>query len=374
MSTTLKHSKSESSSDKVLHNESTTLIPGLPNHLAHLCLFHLHPALLYPVCSSWRRLIYSPSFPPFPSLYVLLSPRTSDEDSSNSLEFFSFDLISSTWCPLPSPPSDPPLRLLYRHPSFISRNLPVQSLTVSGHLVLIAASTHHFFPALPRPLVFHPLSKQWFFGPPLPAPRRWCVAGSADGTVYVASGIGANYQPDVARSIEKWDLKKNSTEWRWEKLAELKDGRFSREAVEAVGFRDKLCMVNVKGHAMKEGAVYDVVKDKWEKMPEGMLAGWNGPAASNEEDVMYVVDDEKGGLKKYDMENDCWQEVIESSERLKGAEQIAVGRGRLCAAYGNGGRIAVVDVARPARAWFVHPPPEMEVVAVHILPRMNRQL
>ena len=71
-------------------------------------------------------------------------------------------------------------------------------------------------------------------------------------------------------------MNKKEKEWIWEKMAGLKDGRFSREAVEAIGYRGKLCMVNVKGNAIKQGGVYNVAMNQWEDMPEGMLAGWNG--------------------------------------------------------------------------------------------------
>lgn len=230
------------------NEESILLVPGLPNELAELCLLKLDPALLSSVCRSWRRLIYSPSFPPFFSLYALISPLSTHQPS-NSIQFFSLDPISSKWIPLPSPP--PPLQLLHRHPAFISRKLPIQSLTVSGHLVLIAATTHHFLPALPSPLLFDPLSKNWLFGPPLPTPRRWCASGVSHGAVYVASGIGSHYNSDVAQSMEKWDMKKRMTEWCWEKMAKLKDVKFSREAAEAIGYKGKLYMVNVKGNACK---------------------------------------------------------------------------------------------------------------------------
>ena len=62
------------------------------------------------------------------------------------------------------------------------------------------------------------------------------------------------------------------------------------------------------------------------------------------------------------------------SEFLKGADQIAARRGRVCAVCADGARIAVVDVVdKPARIWIVNPPPKTEAVAVHILPRMIRQ-
>lgn len=359
--------------------DDESLLPGLPNHLAHICLSSLSPSLLFSVCHAWRRLLYSHSYPPFFSLYVLLSPplnaakRNVDQvDTINSVEFLSLDPISSTWQSLPSPPSDPPLHLIHRYPSFLSRNLPIQSLTVANHLVLMAATTGRFVPALSRPLLFHPESNYWFFGPPFTIPRRWCATGSVGGTVYLASGVGSHYSGDVARSMERWDTKQKKENWRWEKMAALKDGRFSREAIEAVGCKGKLYMVNVKGNAVKDGWVYNVEENQWENMPKGMLAGWSGPAATMDEEVIYVVDEVKGALSEYDSERDCWKKVIELPE-LKRAEQIAAGRGRVCVVCGNGERIVVVDVVTtPTRVWEVEPPPGQQVVSLHILPRMSK--
>ncbi|KVI00593.1 F-box/kelch-repeat protein SKIP25-like [Cynara cardunculus var. scolymus] len=364
------------------HSETTVdpsdepaLLPGLPNHLAQACLSTVRPSLLSAVCRQWRRLIYTPYFPPFLSLYAIVA-NNNGSHLSDSVGFFNFDPISSKWTTLPTPTVDPPLRFLHRHPSFISRNLTIQSLTVSSRLVLIAATGHNFLPALSHPLIFDPLTGEWFLGPPLSNPRRWCAAGSIGDAVYVASGVGAHYRGDVARMVEKWDVKRRRDEWRWEEMAALNDGRFSRESVEAVGYKGKLCMVNVKGNAGKEGVVYDVEENRWEKMAAGMLSRWKGPVGVAEEKVMYVVDEEKGAVRKYDDENDCWEEMIEGSELLKGAEQMAVGGGKLCVVSGGGRRITVVDmVAEPVKLWAVDPPlPENEVISVHILSRPSKSL
>ncbi|XWS57963.1 hypothetical protein CRYUN_Cryun09bG0218300 [Craigia yunnanensis] len=380
METTIKCCK-KTKIDSFDNTDDETLLPGLPDDLAQRCLSSVSPSFLFSVCHPWRRFLYSPSFPPFFSLYVLLSPlqiptRRSLEEGTplNSIEFFSFDPLSSAWRPLPNPPQNPPLHLLHRHPSFLSRKFPIQSLTVSNHLVLIAATTHKLFPALSSPLVFHPESNRWFYGPQVSTPRRWCATGSIRGVVYMASGVGFHYKRDVARSMEQWDVNKKSESWGWENKAQLKDGRFSREAVEAVGYRGKLCMVNVKGNALKEGSVYNVELDKWEDIPRGMIAGWNGPVATMDEDVIYAIDEVKGCLSKYDGEKDCWVKVIEL-EQLKRAEQIAAVRGKICAVAAKGERIIVLDVGeRPGRFWEVVPPRGLEVVAVHVLPRMSRQV
>ncbi|WOL05494.1 F-box/kelch-repeat protein SKIP25-like [Canna indica] len=353
--------------------DAQPLLPGLPDHLAQLCLSLLPAPLLFSVCRPWRRLLYSPSTPPFLSLFALLSP--SDDggagSSADPIGFHAFDPLSARWAPLPAPPPHPPLRrLVLRHPSFIARSLPVQSVAAGGHLVILAATTQRLLPALPRPLVFHPASCRWRLGPPLPEPRRWCAAGTARGAIYLASGIGSAYSADVARSAERWDPAGGAS---WERIAPLPDGRFCREAVEAVASRGKLCMVNVCGRAAKQGTVYDVEADRWEEMPPGMLAGWSGPAASAEDNdsPIYVVDEHSGALRAYDWATDRWATVVQS-ERLKGATQMAAGGGRVCVVCGGGRVVVVVDVAvKKGRTWAVETPEGNRVLAVHVLPRMS---
>nr|KYP46140.1 F-box/kelch-repeat protein SKIP25 [Cajanus cajan] len=307
--------------------EEEGLIPGLPDHIAQLSLASLPPKLLFTLSHSWRRLLYSPTFPPFNCLYALLAPP-----HSPSLHFHAYDPLSATWQALPPPPPEPPL--LLRHPAFLSRSLAVQSISLGGRLLLLAATTHNLTPALPRPLVFHPPSRSWSHGPPL-SPRR-CLAHAAA--------------------------------WEWQPKAQLRDARFSREAVDAVGWRGTLCMVNVKGDAAKEGVVYDVAGDFWKDMPEGMLNGWRGPVAAMEERLMFVVDEAKGALRKYIPQQDAWEDILHN-HRLKGAQQLVAHQGKLCVVSPSG--ISVVDVAAaPPRIFPVKLPEGLEPVAVHVLPRM----
>ncbi|XP_057503673.1 F-box/kelch-repeat protein SKIP25-like [Actinidia eriantha] len=366
-------------SDQSDSSDHQPLLPGLPDHIAQLCLSRVRPSTLFSVSRSWRRVIYTPSFPPFFSLYALLLPtQITSDHQTHPIEFSSFDPISSRWDRIPPPP--PPLRpILRRHPSFLSRNLPIQSVTVSGNLVLLAATADNLLPALPRPLVFDPISQNWGFGPSLRTPRRWCTAGASGDTVFVASGIGSHYTTDAARSVERWDLRNNrrgkhglELGGNWEKLGAMRDGKFSRDAIDGVGWRGKLCMVNVKGDSAKEGVVYDVDNDHWAEMPEGMLAGWRGPAAAMDEGTLFAVDEAKGVLRRYDGASDRWEEVV-AEVRLRGAERMAAAGGRVCVVCGGGGGIVVVDVvASPPRLWVVDTPADFEAVDIHILPRMSR--
>ncbi|GAB4857916.1 hypothetical protein Ancab_015821 [Ancistrocladus abbreviatus] len=364
------------------------LIPGLPDHVAHLVLSKCHPSVLYSVCSAWRRLIYSHLFPPFLSLYVLgcssfnsinHHQQSNERQVTTLIQLMNFDPISSQWISIPQPPDQTPLPLLIRHPAFLSRTLPIQSVAVDNNLVLLAGTTHQLLPALPRPLIFSPLAKNWSHGPPIAVPRRWCAAGILGRTVFLASGIGSHFSPDVARSAEMWELRNCSAsssggDWgKWKKVGSLKGGRFCREAIDAVGWRGKICMVNVKGDAAKDGAVYDVETDAWKEMPEGMKAGWRGPAAAMEGEVMFAVDEKNGVLRRYDDEYDRWVDVLEA-ERLRKAQHIEAAGGRVCVVCGgDSSGVVVVDVvASPPRMWVVDVPPGFEAIAVHILPRMNR--
>ncbi|KAJ0967975.1 hypothetical protein J5N97_024892 [Dioscorea zingiberensis] len=358
--------------DGVGGEDQQPLLPGLPDHLAQQCLALLPPSLLFSVCRPWRRLLYSPTFPPFLSLYALLSSPTSDADlDRDPIGFYAYDPISTTWAALPSPPPDLPLRrVLLRHPSFIARNLPVQSVAAGGHLVVIAGTTDHLLPALPRPLAFHPSSRRWRLGPPFPAPRRWCAAGAASGAVYLASGVGSGYSTEVARSVERWDLLHRGAAW--EAVAPLRDSRFSREAVEAVTSKGKLCMVNLRGRGSKYGAVYDIGSDRWEVMPPGLLSGWTGPAAADESGgPIFVADEEIGELRSYAWDTDTWRVVIKS-EMLKRATYMACAGGKVCVASADGDVVTIVDVGRGSgRIWTVVPPIGMRIMALHILPRMS---
>uniref|UniRef100_A0A1J3D4C1 F-box/kelch-repeat protein SKIP25 n=1 Tax=Noccaea caerulescens TaxID=107243 RepID=A0A1J3D4C1_NOCCA len=365
--------------------KTDALIEGLPDHISEICLSLVpRPSLLAAVCTRWRHLLYSPEFPPFSSLYALFVDSSSDPAPGHggvnpSIRFMCFDPFFSKWDPLPPPPPDPPLhRIVYRHPSFISFNLPIQCVSVAGKLVLVAGSNQELSPAISHPLIFDPISSTWTFGPPIGFPRRWCATGACGGVIYIASGMGSQFSSTVAKSIEKLDLtdqNRNDRRLNWEKMREMRDIRFSREAIDAVGWRRKLLMVNVKGDAIKEGAIYDVVMDDWESMPEEMLVGLRGPVAAMDEETLYSVDETKGTVRKYDEEKRDWREVTvveDGEEMLKGAQQVTAVAGKLCVVTVDG-RIVVVDVvAEPAKIWTVEIPEGLEPVSVHVLPRMSR--
>ncbi|XP_020529087.1 F-box/kelch-repeat protein SKIP25 isoform X2 [Amborella trichopoda] len=291
------------------------------------------------------------------------------QHSSTNLTWTAFDPLSGHWEALPPPPPHRPF--LLRSPTFLSRTLPIQTLTAYGHLLTIAATTSPLLPALPRPLAFNPQSRCWRFGPALPAPRRWCATGALGPTVVVASGTGCQFNQTVARSTLAWSM--DQLPWCWREVACMKNTRFAREAIEATAYKGRLCMVNVRAGLVREGVVYDGGRDEWEAMPEGMLTGWPaGPVVGMEgSDEMYGVDEREGVLKRYEEERGEWKEVVKVEE-MRGAEGAAAGGGRVCV-IGEGGRVCVVvEVAREVRrVWMVRPPARRRMVAVHVLPRMG---
>ncbi|CAI9775646.1 unnamed protein product [Fraxinus pennsylvanica] len=217
---------------------------------------------LPPIFVAWTSRPYSPTLPfsspslnsllrlPFlapPYIFTIFSSFSihslliSTQNQANSIEFSSFDPISNKWWSFPPPPPDPPLGFLFRHRSFISRELPIQS--VSGNLVLLAATADEFLPALSRPIIFNPLFQKWTYGPHYP----------------LLGGCAPPELPAMSYTL-RVELGPTTTP-RWERMGALKHGKFSRDAIDAIGWRGKLCMVNVKGDGTKEGAVYDVQRD-----------------------------------------------------------------------------------------------------------------
>lgn len=364
---------SESAMKKHGHEEEHTdlLLPGLPDHLAQLCLSLVPPTLLAAVSRRWRRLLYTPSFPPFLALYALLESDPLTPSTQHSLGLSCYDPISRRWSELPPPPADvsSSLRsLLLRHPSFIARPIPVQSVAAGDHLVVVAGSTKNLRPALRRPIAFDPRSRKWCLGPKFHRPRRWCAAGGADGAVFISGGVSNSYSSDVAKSACLWDPMSSKPAWR--PAAQLKEGhRFSREPVEAVHSAGRVCITS----SAKDGAIYEIGADRWVEMPAHLQSGWSGQATSDGGGAIYVVDEMRGELKEFEWERDTWT-VVMRSERLKGTVRLAAGGGKVCAAVNGGASVLVVDVGstrRRGKTWEVEPPEGKKVIGLHVLPRTS---
>ncbi|KAK9985125.1 hypothetical protein SO802_034650 [Lithocarpus litseifolius] len=60
------------------------------------------------------------------------------------------------------------------------------------------------------------------------------------------------------------------------------------------------------------------------------------------------------------------------SERLKGAQHVAGGGGKLCVVCGGNGIVVVDVVASSKKLWVLDMPMGFEALRVHILPRMTR--
>ncbi|KAM7498432.1 hypothetical protein LguiA_022846 [Lonicera macranthoides] len=75
-------------------------------------------------------------------------------------------------------------------------------------------------------------------------------------------------------------------------------------------------------------------------------------ATTMEKEVLYIVDEMRGILRKYEKERDGWEEIAED-ERLRGVESMGsgVGRGCVCAVVGFW-----YMLVPPVRLWVVDTP------------------
>ncbi|GAB2295961.1 hypothetical protein Dimus_030107 [Dionaea muscipula] len=326
-----------------------SLIPGLPDHVAQICLSKLPPSLLFSVCSSWRRFIYSPLFHPFHTLYILSAPSASAHHRpiATPISLLNFDPVSSL-----RPTSLH--RILTRPYASSSAILPSSVATSQSNLSPLATPPSSSppppsssTPPSPARLSF-PLSST----PPIPGPTDPPSLSPAAGaprelwrgqSSWRVGSAAASRETGVAREAPMTVASTGSGGGGgWEKLAGSRTRRFCREAIEAVGWKGKL----------------------W----------WRGPAAAMEEEVIYVVDESCGVLRRYDEDGDRWVDVLES-DRLRRAQHVAASGGRVRVVSsdgGGGGVVVVVDVTvAPPRLVVVDMPSGFDALTVHVLPRMS---
>jgi len=192
--------------------------------------------------------------------------------------------------------------------------------------------------------------------------------------VFVASGSGKDWDRDLSKSVEVYDLDKDS----WQALENLSSSKFSGEAMHAVTVGDKLCFVSGRGVFAKEGAVYDIAKGSWTEMPPGLKRGWKESCVAVDGRMYMLEAGSMGRLKVYVPETDEWEVALVDS-RLQNLE-ISVGTtGKIVGivtgrnVYREGSLLRVVDVTSEVPKIFDIPVHDGNVVSVQILSMMRSQ-
>lgn len=312
------------------------LLPGLPDDLAILCLARV-PSLsvLCKVCSSWKAIVSRSDFfhssraflglRPQQWIYALLHHPPQDDALQPAFSWHAYNPISKFWHCLP--PFPIPVEFHLSSPSVQGLRHAVQCANSATKLFMVAGSRcirsengtsnskgFSLEPALHSPLIFDTQTREWVQGAPFRNARRWCVCGTAGGKLIVASGCGRDWDMALSKSVEMYDPEAGQ----WFKKQQLKTSAFSRSAVSAVNYKEKLHIVS------SVGAILDPGTGNWENMPRGMREGWSGQGVVVD-GRLFVLEETRGRLKVYDEGKDEWKYVAMEEELLKNMEQLAGG-------------------------------------------------
>jgi hypothetical protein len=144
--------------------------------------------------------------------------------------------------------------------------------------------------------------------------------------VYVVSGCGRDWDVNVAKSAEVYDVARNT----WRRIAGPTSSKCSSEATAAVALGGNLHIVSGKGVFAKVGLVYTPATGKWTEMARHLREGITGECVSVD-GKLFVLDEVHGRLRVYDPEEyePEWRVFMEDA-RLQNLEQLVGRGGKLC--------------------------------------------
>ncbi|XP_024388199.1 F-box/kelch-repeat protein SKIP25 [Physcomitrium patens] len=368
-----------------LQGTTNQILRSLPDHLAMECLSRVPLSTLRRVNKIWQNLIYDPYFQSLRAangrsqldwVYTLV------QSQDLSFKWQAFDPLSGLWHDLP--PTPRPMEFQLNNPGCIGVSYSVQCASSRTKLVMVAglkAKQHDknrmtMEPALSHPYIYDTQTCQWKLGYPFTVPRKWCVCGVTEEKLYIASGSGKDWDRELSKSAEVYNLKSDS----WKKIQNLSTSKFSGEAMTAVSNDNKLYFVSGRGVFSKEGVVYNIATDSWSEMAPGLKKGWTGLCVTVN-GKFYSLETPAGKLKVHVPEKDCWDVIMEDS-RLGDVEVLVSTKDKIVGIEGPGKSVQpsdrsilrVIDIACETPRIFDIPMHQGKIVSVQVLAPMSRRL
>lgn len=213
-------------------------------------------------------------------------------NSKAKIQWQALDPRSGRWLVLPPMPS---LGNAAAPTSFVCTSLPRD-----GKLFV--------FGAMGNTITFRTSTNRWSLSAPMQAPCAYSAAGNIAGKIVVAGGNGANENDDDSRA-ELYDQEND----KWADVAKM---RYKMEKHDAVVMSGKLYVTEGWRWPFMfspRGQVYDMEKDAWEEMSEGMREGWTGLAAVVGDRLVVISEHGNCQLKVYHSGDDT-SEVVGGGE------------------------------------------------------------
>ncbi|KAF6154222.1 hypothetical protein GIB67_001118 [Kingdonia uniflora] len=269
-------------------NQSSPLLPGLPDDLAIACLIRvprLEHTKLRLVCKRWYRLLLGNFFYTLRKnigvseewMYVL------KRDKDGKVSWHGFDPIYQLWQPLPPIPRD-----YFNALGFGCAVLNNCHLYLFGGKDPIKGSMR-------RVIFYSARTNKWHRAPDMLRRRHFFGSCVINNCLYVAGGeIDGSL-----RSAEVYDPNKN----RWSFIAEM-----GTSMVPFIGvvYKGNWFLKGLGPHRQVLSEVYDPENDRWDTVYNGMIAGWRNPSAFVN-DNLYALECRDGcKLRVYNSVTDSW--------------------------------------------------------------------
>ncbi|GAV77882.1 Kelch_1 domain-containing protein, partial [Cephalotus follicularis] len=275
------------------------LIPGLPDEISELCLLHLpypYQALVRSVSCSWNRAVTDPAFIlskkslslSLPYIFVFASNK-----STARIQWQALDPRSGRWfvlSPMPCPKAACPS-------AFACTSLPRL-----GKLFVLGGMDSATETSMQSTIIYRTSTNQWSVASPMLTPRSFFAAGSVKGKIMAVGGSGPSISDSIS-AVECYDPKTDT----WKGAAKLRMG-LARYDSAVVGHR----MYVTEGWTWPfmfspRGGVYDIEKDTWQEMKDGMKEGWTGLSVVMGHRLFVISEHGDRLMKVYDPDEDTWR-------------------------------------------------------------------
>ncbi|ESR63424.1 hypothetical protein CICLE_v10008681mg [Citrus x clementina] len=178
------------------------------------------------------------------------------------------------------------------------------SLPRQGKLFVLGGMRSDTETPMQSTIMYRATTNQWQLASPMLTPRSFFASGNVNGKIMAVGGTGANIN-ETMTAVECYDPESDT----WTTAAKLRMG-LARYDSAVMGSK----MYVTEGWTWPfmfspRGGVYDINKDTWNLMSDGMKEGWTGISIVLEGKVFVISEHGDCPMKQYNPDDDTWRYV-----------------------------------------------------------------
>ncbi|KAH9760115.1 F-box protein AFR [Citrus sinensis] len=178
------------------------------------------------------------------------------------------------------------------------------SLPRQGKLFVLGGMRSDTETPMQSTIMYRATTNQWRLASPMLTPRSFFASGNVNGKIMAVGGTGANIN-ETMTAVECYDPESDT----WTTAAKLRMG-LARYDSAVMGSK----MYVTEGWTWPfmfspRGGVYDINKDTWNLMSDGMKEGWTGISIVLEGKLFVISEHGDCPMKQYNPDDDTWRYV-----------------------------------------------------------------